>query len=44
MTPAGLPLNRDVKFTENTARLKVGSEGLWVGASLPYGTKNGWGD
>jgi hypothetical protein len=36
--PAGLPLNRDVKFTENTARLKVGSEGLWVGASeLPTG-------
>ncbi|HUN73215.1 MAG TPA: hypothetical protein VMU40_01750 [Steroidobacteraceae bacterium] len=35
---AGLPLNRDVKFTENTARLKVGSEGLWVGASeLPTG-------
>src|SRR5689334_12370811 len=34
----GLPLNRDVKFTENTARLKVGSEGLWVGASeLPAG-------
>ncbi|HEU4619922.1 MAG TPA: hypothetical protein VFV10_17930 [Gammaproteobacteria bacterium] len=30
---SGLPLNRDVKFTENTARLKVGSEGLWVGAS-----------
>ena len=36
--PSGLPLNRDVKFTENTARLKVGSEGLWVGASdLPTG-------
>jgi hypothetical protein len=33
--PAGLPLNRDVKFTENTARLKVGSEGLWVAASAP---------
>ena len=33
--PAGLPLNRDVKFTENTARLKVGSEGLWVAASEP---------
>ncbi len=31
--PAGLPLNRDVKFTENTARLTVGREGLWVGAS-----------
>jgi hypothetical protein len=31
--PAGLPLNRDVKFTENDARLKVGSEGLWVAAS-----------
>ena len=36
--PAGLPLNRDVKFTENTARLEVGSEGLWVAASeLPAG-------
>ncbi|MEY2854250.1 MAG: hypothetical protein RL030_1382 [Pseudomonadota bacterium] len=36
--PAGLPLNRDVRFTENAARLKVGSEGLWVGASgLPTG-------
>jgi hypothetical protein len=31
--PTGLPLNRDVKFTENGARLKVGGEGLWVGAS-----------
>lgn len=29
----GLPLNRDVKFTENTARLTVGKEGLWVAAS-----------
>jgi hypothetical protein len=29
----GLPLNRDVKFTENTARLEVGTEGLWVAAS-----------
>jgi hypothetical protein len=36
----GLPLNRDVKFTENTARLKVGSEGLWVAASeAPTGPK-----
>jgi hypothetical protein len=33
--PAGLPLNRDVKFTENGARLKVGTEGLWVAASEP---------
>src|SRR6185503_10860858 len=33
--PTGLPLNRDVKFTENTARLKVGSEGLWIAASEP---------
>lgn len=31
--PTGLPLNRDVKFTENTARLSVGTEGLWIGAS-----------
>lgn len=36
--PTGLPLNRDVKFTENGARLKVGADGLWVGASeLPTG-------
>src|SRR6185436_7924118 len=36
--PTGLPLNRDVKFTENAARLNVGGEGLWVGASeLPTG-------
>ena len=36
--PAGLPLNRDVRFTENTAQLKVGSEGLWVAASeVPTG-------
>jgi hypothetical protein len=34
----GLPLNRDIRFTENTARLKVGGEGLWVAASeLPTG-------
>jgi len=33
--PAGLPLNRDVKFVENSARLRVGSEGLWIGASEP---------
>lgn len=31
--PAGLPLNRDVKFVENAARLVVGKEGLWVAAS-----------
>lgn len=38
--PAGLPLNRDVKFTENTARLKVGTEGLWIGASeVPTGPR-----
>ena len=37
---AGLPLNRGVKFTENTARLAVGSEGLWIGASeAPTGFK-----
>src|SRR6186713_527482 len=36
--PAGLPLNRDVKFTENAARLQVGREGLWIAASeLPTG-------
>jgi hypothetical protein len=36
--PTGLPLNRDVRFTENTAQLKIGTEGLWVGASeLPTG-------
>ena len=33
--PSGLPLNRDAKFTENTARLKIGSEGLWIAASEP---------
>jgi hypothetical protein len=32
--PSSLPLNRDVKFTENTARIAVG-EGLWIGASAP---------
>src|ERR1700722_9091443 len=38
--PTGLPLNRDVKFIENTARLKIGSEGLWVAASeLPTGPR-----
>jgi len=38
--PAGLPLNRDVKFTENTARLEVGTEGLWVAASeVPTGPR-----
>jgi hypothetical protein len=38
--PAGLPLDRDVKFTENDARIKVGTEGLWVGASeAPTGFK-----
>ena len=38
--PTGLPLNRDVKFTENTARLKVGTEGLWVAASeVPTGPR-----
>ena len=36
--PAGLPLNRDVKFTENAARLEIGAGGLWGGASeLPTG-------
>jgi hypothetical protein len=39
----GLPLNRDVKFTENAARLKVGSEGLWVAASgVPTGFRMPW--
>src|SRR3974377_2284561 len=36
-SPAGLPLNRDVKFTENAARLNVGTEGLWGGGSEPPG-------
>jgi hypothetical protein len=31
--PTGVPLNRDMKFTENTARLQVGKEGLWIAAS-----------
>jgi hypothetical protein len=30
--PAGLPLSRGVRFTENTAEIKIG-DGLWVGAS-----------
>lgn len=28
-----LPLDRDVRFTENTMPLKIGKEGLWVSAS-----------
>jgi len=36
----GLPLNRDVRFTENTAQIEVGSEGLWVAASeVPTGPR-----
>jgi hypothetical protein len=30
--PSGLPLSRGVRFTENTAEIRVGN-GLWVGAS-----------
>jgi hypothetical protein len=30
--PAGLPLDKGVRFTENTATVHVG-DGLWVGAS-----------
>jgi len=30
--PAGLPLARGVRFTENTAEIPIG-DGLWVGAS-----------
>ena len=30
---AGLPLDRDARFTENTMPLKIGREGLWVSAS-----------
>jgi hypothetical protein len=30
---AGLPLDRDARFTENTMPLKIGKEGLWVSAS-----------
>jgi hypothetical protein len=30
--PTGLPLSRGVRFTENTAEIKIG-DGLWVGAS-----------
>ena len=37
---SGLPLNRDVKFTENAARLDVGNKGLWVAASeVPTGPR-----
>jgi hypothetical protein len=32
---AGLPFDRDAKFTENSARLRIGKEGLWVSASQP---------
>jgi hypothetical protein len=31
--PAGLPFDRDAKFTENTARLPIGKGGLWIGTS-----------
>ena len=30
---AGLPLDRDARFTENTMPLEIGREGLWVSAS-----------
>jgi hypothetical protein len=30
--PAGLPLSRGVRFTKNTAEIRIG-DGLWVGAS-----------
>jgi hypothetical protein len=30
--PAGLPFSRGVRFTENTAEIRIG-DGLWVGAS-----------
>ncbi len=30
--PAGLPLSQGVRFTENTAEIRIG-DGLWVGAS-----------
>jgi len=30
--PAGLPLSPGVRFTENTAKLRIG-DGLWVSAS-----------
>src|ERR1700722_4170583 len=30
--PAGLPLSKSVRFTENTAEIRIG-DGLWVGAS-----------
>jgi hypothetical protein len=33
--PAGLPLERDARFTENTVPLRIGKEGLWVSASQP---------
>jgi len=31
--PSGLPLARGVRFTENTAEIRIG-DGLWVGASM----------
>jgi len=30
--PSGLPLSKGVRFTENTAEIRIG-DGLWVGAS-----------
>ena len=38
-SPKGLPLAPGVKFTENTARIRLG-EGLWLGASDPSPTFN----
>ena len=35
---AGLPLDRDARFTENTMPLKIGKEGLWASASQAPGT------
>ena len=35
--PAGVPLNRDARFTENTAVLAIGKEGLWRSATTMPG-------
>jgi hypothetical protein len=36
--PAGLPLDPDARFTENTMPLKIGKEGLWIAADQAPGS------
>jgi hypothetical protein len=37
--PAGLPLSRGVRFTENTAEIRIG-DGVWVGASEAHNNQD----